>query len=214
MLKIGINIVILCCGLFSPTYASVGDTAPDTASFTLVKSAGDIDIYERWYPISEDLSAREVKATFTVKAPPHHAAALIQDESTGRKWNKNTDAYKVLAGNGNSWICYIQYDLPWPVNNQDCVLEYNANYLGQSVIIDFKAVEHPDFPKQHRVQRIPDISGRWVFTKTVEGFLVEYYITTRPSSTLPSWLTDPIIRNNLLETLGSFRKILEARNTQ
>ncbi|MGC1241633.1 MAG: hypothetical protein WA874_08595, partial [Chryseosolibacter sp.] len=59
-----------------------------------------------------------------------------------------------------------------------------------------------------------DISGKWVFTKTVEGFLVEYYITTRPSSTLPTWLTDPIIRNNLAETLRSFSKILEARNTQ
>lgn len=207
-------IVTLFCALAASLYSSGGGMPTDTANFTLVKSSGNIEIYERWYPITPDLNAREVKATFTVKALPHQAAALIQDESTGKKWNKNTDSYRVLSGNENSWICYIQYDLPWPVSNQDCVLQYNTNYHGESVTISFKAVEHPDFPKKHRVQRIPDISGKWVFTKTVEGFLVEYYITTRPSSTLPTWLTDPIIRNNLAETLRSFSKILEARNTQ
>lgn len=186
------------------------DAAPDTAEFTLVKTSGDIALYERWISPEPNQSARQVKATFTLRASPAAAVALLKDGSRGRMWNKNTNSYKVVDVSRNSWVGYIQYDLPWPVSNQDCVLQYQATGHSDSLVISFEGTQHDRFPERKRVQRIAEIQGKWVFTKVADGeVLVEYYITTHPSKSLPKWIADPIIRNNLIETLDSFRTMLE-----
>lgn len=207
------SVLALLCSFFCISVDGVGKhDNPDTADFVLVKENNGISIYERWYSINAHQQAREIKATFHVKAEPHQAVALIKDESRGRQWNKNTEAYKILTQNENLWVGYIQYDLPWPVSNQDCVLQYNQNYFGNALHVDFKETDHPSFPVRKRIQRIPEINGKWIFTESDEGIAVEYYISTTPSNTLPAWLTDPIIRNNLIETLEVFRRILESKS--
>jgi len=196
-------------GLTAQGYSFAVTSPSDTADFVHVKSSGDINLYERWYHLNDFQKAREIKATLMVRTEPHVAAALIRDESRGRKWNLNVKTYRIVSGDESSWVCYMEYNLPWPVNNQDCVLQYTLRSCGDSFEISFKNIDHPLFPVQNRIERIPDIRGKWVLRRNGGGISVEYYITTTPSSTLPSWLTDPIIRNNLMETMASFRKILE-----
>lgn len=204
-------LIAIMCSFSCISVAAMGNNGnPDTANFVLVKKNNGISLYERWYSINDSQQAREIKATFTIKTDPYAAVALIKDESRGRQWNKNTESYKVLSQNDNIWFGYIQYDLPWPVSNQDCVLRYNQNYFGNAVHVEFKNTDHPSFPIRKKIQRIPEINGRWIFTKTDNGVAVEYYISTTPSNTLPAWVTDPIIRNNLIETLEVFRSILES----
>lgn len=207
MVRAQIIIFVICSAIGIPSLAYGHD--PDTADFTLVKVSDEIAVYERWYPITARQRAREVKATFLVRTEPWNAAALIRDESMGRSWNRNVKTYKILSGQERSWICYMEYDLPWPVSNQDCVLEYKLDHSKDYLEVSFKGIDHPSFPLQNRIERIAEVRGKWIFIRTDEGIAVEYYITTTPSSTLPSWITDPIIRNSLVETLSSFRKILE-----
>lgn len=197
------------CSLFFAGESLAKSLTADTTSFVLVKEDNGIALYERWFSIKPTQRAREIKAMFKVKAHGLAAVDLIRDQSQGRKWNKNTEAYKVIPENDNIWFGYIQYDLPWPVSDQDCVLQYNKNFSGNSLLIEFKGTQHPSFPVQKKIQRIGDINGKWIFTEQEDEILVEYYISTTPSSTLPAWLTDPIIRNNLIETLLGFRDILE-----
>ena len=203
-------VVILCSFYWISADGMDGNSNPDTANFVLVKKNNGISLYERWYSINASQQAREIKATFTIKTDPYTAVALIKDESRGKQWNKNTQSYKVLSQNDHIWFGYIQYDLPWPVSNQDCVLRYNQNHSGNVLHVEFENTDHPSFPVRKKIQRIPEINGRWIFTKTNDGVAVEYYISTTPSNTLPTWLTDPIIRNNLIETLQVFRSILES----
>lgn len=201
----------LICSLFCISALAAGKNVdPDTANFVLVRENDGIALYERWYSLNATQQAREVKATFQIKTNPYAAVALIKDEKRGTQWNRNTEAYKVLFESEDSWFGYIQYDLPWPVSNQDCVLQYSKYYSGNSLQVDFKGTSHPSFPVQRKIQRIPEINGKWIFTESEEGIFVEYYITTTPSNTLPAWVTDPIIRNNLIETLTRFRSILES----
>jgi len=181
----------------------------DTSGFVLVKESDGITLYERWYEIEPELFAREIKATFTVKAPAHAAVSLIRDESKGTEWNKNTRVYKILPRTDDSWFGYIEYDLPWPVSNQDCVLYYKRMAVHGALHVAFSGTEHPSFPVIKKIQRIPEISGKWIFEEDGDNVHVEYYVTTTPNPSLPKWLTDPIIRSNLLETLAAFRKILE-----
>lgn len=199
----------LVCGFCSGRQPAATSNGPDTADFVLVRKDHGVALYERWYSISDDLQAREVKATFVVKASAEEAIALIKDEAKGKEWNRNTESYKVLNKNDNAWVGYIQYDLPWPVSDQDCVLRYDVYLRDHATEVLFANTHHPAFPPQKRVQRIPQISGKWVFTERGNDIAVEYYITTTPSSTLPTWITDPIIRKNLIETLTGFREILE-----
>lgn len=185
----------------------------DTTGYILVKEYSGIRLFEKWDSINSHELAREVKAVFAVKTEPGLAASFLRDESKGMQWNKNTLAYKVLKGD-QKWICYIQYDLPWPVHNQDCVLLYTEYFSHDTLNIFFKSVEHALFPVQNNVARIHDISGKWMLTRNSGGIQVEYHITTTPSKTLPRWVTDPIIRNNLLNTLVEFRTLLESQESK
>lgn len=181
----------------------------DTSEFVLVKESNGISVYERWYAITPDEFAREVKATFAIKATTHAAIALIRDETKGTRWNKNTKYYRVISHDEDAWYGYIQYDLPWPASNQDCVLRYQRSTAPSTVKLDFAGAVHPAFPISAKIDRIPRISGKWIFTEMADRVRVEYYVTTTRSATLPTWITDPIIRHNLIETLAAFRRMLE-----
>lgn len=199
--------------VFQPGNAGrIVDIPTDTADFTLVKNELGISVYERWYPITSTENARQIKATFTVRATSAAALTLLKDGSKGELWNKNTKDYKVVDVRADSWVSYIQYDLPWPVKNQDCVLRYHAREDQDQMSVIFRETDHPSFPVRNRVARIPQIEGKWIFTAFDDKLQVEYYIATTPSKTLPGWVTDPIIRNNLVETLHIFRQILESRH--
>ena len=202
--------MLLC--VFQPGNAGRIDGIPiDTTDFTLVRREHGISVYERWYPITSTENARQLKATFTMRADPTAALALLKDASKGELWNKNTNAYKIVDIREDSWVSYIQYDLPWPVKNQDCVLQHYTHEEADKVSVIFRNTDHPSFPVKNRVQRIPEIKGKWIFKRSDDLLHVEYYIATTQSKTLPGWITDPIIRNNLVETLHVFRKILESK---
>lgn len=200
-------ILAVCATASIPGYFIDQKTA-DTTGFVLVKSSGGVELYERWYDIQPDVPARELKAVFKAKADVNAVSALIRDEAQGLRWNKNSSIYKVIREDPQ-WICYIQYNLPWPVNNQDCVLRYTTRREGNTTIIGFKSIEHRLFPARPEVMRIPDVEGKWMLTAKDGGLHVTYYITTTPSKKFPGWVTDPIVRNNLLDTMIEFRTLLE-----
>jgi hypothetical protein len=205
-------VTMLLCFLQPGNAGRIANISTDTADFTLVKTERGISLYERWYPITSTENARQIKATFTVRANSTAALNLLKDGSKGELWNKNTNDYEVVDVRGDSWVSYIQYDLPWPVKNQDCVLRYDTHKDPDKVSVMFRNTNHPAFPVKNRVERIPEIEGKWIFKRSEDELHVEYYIATTASKTLPGWVTDPIIRNNLVETLHVFRRILESRH--
>jgi hypothetical protein len=203
--------LVACTSFSSPDYARSINFCSDSSGFLLVKKAKGIELYERWHEIATDRMAREVKVVYSINATIESAASLIESGEKATQWNKSSSMYRIIPKNENSWIGYIQYDLPWPMDNQDCVLEYSISRLnGNHIIIDFKSIENEFFPTSNNVVRIADIKGKWVFRGITTGTVVEYSITTMPSPTLPRWLTDPLIRNNLIDTMDEFRNILEA----
>lgn len=213
MEKLGIQLTILavCTGMSFPDHAKSIITQSDSSGFLLVKKAKGIELYEKWHEITSNKMAREVKVVYSINTTIESAAALIESEDKATQWNKSSNMYRIIPKGENSWVSYIQYDLPWPMDNQDCVLEYSVSSLKENhIIIDFKSIAHEIFPTSNNVARIIDIKGKWIFTETTTGTEVEYSITTMPSPTLPRWVTDPLVRNNLIDTMDEFRNILEA----
>ena len=213
MENLGIQLIILILGTgaSSPLYLTDGKKShSDSSGYQLVKKAKGIELYEKWYEITSSQQAREVKVAYRIHASIESAAALIENEGKATQWNKGSSHYKIIPKDDNSWISYIQYDLPWPLDNQDCVLHYTVSHsTADQIIISFRSVEYEVFPPAKNVSRISEIKGKWVFKTTPEGTQVDYSITTMPSPTLPRWVTDPIVRNNLIDTMDEFRNILE-----
>ena len=212
MKKIRIQLQVLAICLCWPfqDYGRSTATYSDSSGYQLVKKAKGIELYERWYNITVDHLAREVKVIYNINASIESAEALITNENKATQWNKASCMYKIIPKNNNEWVSYIQYDLPWPMDNQDCVLQYSVSSEEDTRIINFKSIQHEIFPSSKNVTRIEDINGKWIFRATATGTVVEYSITTTPSPTLPRWVTDPLVRNNLIDTMDEFRTILEA----
>ena len=216
MEKLGIQLIVLafCTGATFPAYLIEENYKrghSDSSGYQLVKKAKGIELYEKWYEIASNKLVREVKVAYSINSSIQAAAALIENEMKATQWNKGSNQYRIIPKDDTSWFSYIQYDLPWPVDNQDCVLYYNVSLATPNqIIIDFKSVEHEIFPASANITRILDVRGKWIFNATPNGTRVDYSITTMPSPTLPRWVTDPIVRSNLIDTMDEFRKILEA----
>lgn len=213
MEKLGLQMLVLliCTGTSLFNYAMEGQTvASPSTEFVLVKEDQGIELYERWYKMKSGKLTREVKAVCTIKTSVGSATSLLQDESKASYWNKGTSRVKIIAQKENSWLSYIQYKLPWPMENQDCVLQNTRQLLSNDfAIVWFNTVEHDSFPEMDKTHRIPYIKGRWIFKQNDSQTRTEYFITTTPSTILPRQLTDPIIRQNLINTIASFRSLLE-----
>lgn len=187
------------------------DTSPSIASgFTLVEKRENIALYERWFMYDSLTKAREIKLIFEAKADIQTAVNLLRDESHSRQWNLRSSQFLVLREDNDQWVNYIRYDLPWPVSDHDCVLKYNLQMATNSkCLISFESGSHLHFPKTEKASRLSDIRGNWLMEQHRESIHIEYSVTTIPSSTLPRWVTDPIIRNNLLDTMVKFSNLLE-----
>jgi len=54
------------------------------------------------------------------------------------------------------------------------------------------------------------LSGRWEFEKQANGYTeVRYFIQTTKASSLPRFITDPIVRSNMMRTMEGFREVAE-----
>ncbi|MGC4233259.1 MAG: START domain-containing protein [Niabella sp.] len=189
-------------------------TVCNAAGFELIKKEKDICLYERWVTYNGN-TVRELKADFIVKAASAKAViALLKDPRKGIKWNKHTRSFKIaVTQNEDIWYTYIRYKMPWPMNDQDCSLKYffNKNDMSSTICpIYFEDASAGQFPLIRNVNRITGTKGKWVLEKVKNGHLrVTYQIMTDKSASVPRWIADPLIHDNLLTTMAAFRELLE-----
>lgn len=183
------------------------------SEFRLVEKRGNIALYERWFLYDSTTKAREIKVVFEVKATVQSAINLLRDETRSSKWNLHSSEFKILGGQESGWVNYIRYDLPWPIDDHDCVLQYKVtNSSPTSCTVSFESGQHGDFPEGKNISRLSNIRGQWQIDSQDGGIRIEYSVTTTPSRVLPRWVTDPIIRNNLLDTMVKFYNLIEKLN--
>jgi hypothetical protein len=146
-----------------------------------------------------------------VNATPAQAVALLKDQSKGSKWNRRTEIYKVLpSANENSWISYVLYDLPWPVGDQDLCLQYTMKASPNVTEVLFQSVTSNQFPVMKGAGRISGTRGKWLFEKNgKEKMKVTYIVSANRNSKLPRVITDPLVRDNMIESMDLFTSLLE-----
>ncbi|MBS0032037.1 START domain-containing protein [Chitinophaga sp. 22321] len=185
----------------------------DTSDFKLVKHDQAISLYERWIPGAGGENVREIKAIFQVKAAVPAIIGLFKDQARGRDWNTNAADYKIAAASDpKHWITYIKYDIPWPMDDQDCCLLYRCQEpaaTGATEVI-FESTADGRFPLHDKTSRITGTRGKWIIEPVNNGQMkVTYMVTTDRSKKIPRWVSDPIIHDNLFKTMTKFRSLLE-----
>ena len=184
--------------------------------FKLVMKDEVISLYERWIPGGEGEQVREIKAVFAVRSDVEAVISLITDQARGKEWNINARQYNVLQhGDRAGWITYTRYSIPWPFGDQDCCLSYTIQKNAvnpRAGVIGFESVVHNQFPVTNSVTRITGTKGRWLLEDAGNGQMkVSYIISTHRSKKVPRWISDPIVRKNLFNTMSTFRSMLEKR---
>jgi len=187
-------------------------TANDTnAKFTLVRSDKNIFIYTRWIPVTEARSTRQLKAKFVIDCPAENVVSVLRDEKSYTKWMKATKTcYRIKTINSNQWYSYVQFSIPWPLNNQDCILKYEVRTCEELSRTVITLLSEPDLLESCKgIERISHMEGKWVITQFEPGkTCVEYYVFSKQEPKFPTWITDLLIQKNLLNTMNAFRDIV------
>lgn len=209
MKKISVSLFafMLCAACFAKDLVA--------SDFIIVKKKGAITLSERWITGTRNEPVRELKAEFLVKSNIEEVISLLKNQSAGIKWNKNASIYKIAnSANNNEWINYIKYDMPPMFSDQECCLLYKAPITFppyQNVfVINFESATCSSFPVKPAVKRITGVMGQWKIEKQENNFLkITYIISSDRSSTIPRFISDPIVHNSLFTTMESFKNLLE-----
>jgi hypothetical protein len=184
--------------------------------FTLVKEEDGILIYERWltYPKTDPpVSAREVKGEFYFHNTIEEAVRLLQDEKRISKWQSHVSEFRVYKKEDSTkWSEYSYHDIPWPVSDQDHLLAYLITRKENGeVFISFESfVDNKLAPLQKGVTRM-ELSGSWTFKKVDNNKVKATYRIFSMPLPIPKFLTDPIIRNNMVTTIQEFKALLDPK---
>ena len=183
------------------------------AKFNLVRSDDNISIYTRWIPVTETRSTRQLKAEFVIDCSSEKVVSVLRDEKSYTKWMKATKTYyRLKTVNTNQWYSYVQFSIPWPLNNQDCILKYEVHENTELSRTEITLIGEPDFLQTYEgVERISHMEGSWVITQIGAGnkTRVEYLVYSKQAPKFPTWITDPLIQKNLLKTMNAFRDIVK-----
>lgn len=199
--------IFLFCFLWSTVFAQ-GDS-----TFVLVREDNKAKLYERWITFPESdppTPAREVKGEFYINESMDNIVKLIRNEKLVPEWQKNVSEYKIFHPTDSSWVAYAYHDIPWPVSDQDHLLCYKIkNSSDSAVFIEFNSCANDKIaPVKKGVTRMT-LSGSWRLEKRSDNKVkVVYRILSKPIG-IPKFITDPIIRNNLMSTITSFIEIAE-----
>ena len=182
-----------------------------TTDFKLIKQEKNINLYARWIRVDDKRSARQLKAEFTVNASFANIFSLIKDDKKTTQWMKNTKSYYIITSiDQNNWYVYVQFSVPWPFNNQDCIIKYEIPTPDAFTQSEIRLTGVPDYLKVNKgVTRINHFEGTWrLMYLGKNSTKIEYEMFSKQAPAFPRWITDPIIQHNLISTMDAFREMV------
>jgi hypothetical protein len=204
----GLRGLLLLVTMLQVTFATAAE------EFKMVKRDENITLYERWMTNTKGEPLREIKAIVEVRSDFDAILRLLTDNSEGKTWNTSASDYKVVgrAADGN-WLTYTKYDIPWPFEDQDCLLLFKITQRNDNTAeIAFQEHKDPRFPVNEGVTRISGTKGKWVLENLKNGNVrITYYISTDRSKKIPKWCSDIAVHSNMFKTLTTFKNTLEKK---
>jgi hypothetical protein len=197
-----LSVLIVCLALSYSAFAGtpIGD-------FKMLKNRDGIDLYYRWMKMPEGKQVRQMKAVLEINGGTENILNLLKDEKLALEWIPSAEQFRNLTQvNGPEWVSYIQFAIPWPFADQDCILEYKTMVKASGeTVIDFHT--NPEYIGEvDGMSRMKDITGSFVIRELPDGrSILECYFLSEKASVIPRWITEPIITGSILSLMEALR---------
>ncbi len=207
-LRIDILVLILLCS--QPPSAQ---SQPSIDGYEVVRQDERITLYERWSPFpGTSTDSRHIISTFKVDVALTDFYSAIRTEQKIKAWQENILEYKFIPKTDTTWCVYTVTEVPWPLDNQDYLLTYSLVEISESrIILSFEHSTDLNLaPLREDVDRKPTI-GTWLLEKTSDHQTkVTYTVTSMPVD-YPRFITDRLVRNNLMSTMNKLITVAEKK---
>lgn len=178
------------------------------APFKQVYARENVVIHERPTTNSYGLAVREIKVSFTAHSPQMAVVSMLRDAGKGMEWNLGASAYEVHEGSDSDWLTYIAYDLPWPLNDHDAVLQHSIIDHKDFVEVLLESVDGR-LPVKEGMDRMQQVQGKWTVRQISHGLCeISYQVSSKPTN-MPRLIVDPIVHYQMVRSMSALRELLE-----
>ncbi len=186
---------------------------PEGEGYAIVRQDEKITLYERWTPFpGTSTNARQIKGVFEVAVSLPDMYSVIHNEQKIKAWQENILEYKFIPKTDTTWIIYSVAEIPWPLSNQDYLLSYSLLEKNEKrIIVSFEHNTSVDMATlRENVDRTPTV-GTWLLEKiSDQKTKVTYTVTSMPVD-YPRFVTDRLVRNNLMSTINKLITVAEKK---
>jgi hypothetical protein len=183
----------------------------ETDGYTIVRQDEKITMYERWLPYpGTTISSRQIKCVFQANVEPSKMVGYLYEEAKIKTWQENILEYIITPKNDSVWVAYSYYRIPWPLDNQDYLLQYAVQKKNENkIVLNFTHLEDEKLGALRKgVDRRPT-TGKWELEKVGNAKTkITYTITSLPLNT-PRFITDRIVHNSLMNTIHKLILVAE-----
>ena len=211
---IGALTILLLNGSFITNTKSCyynNDKQEHPANYQLIKKDESIMLYSRWIKVTDELYTRQLQAVFTIHSSVQHIVSVIRNEKLASSWIKGAVTfYHIKQTSSDQWYTYTLFKIPWPFESQDIVSRYKL-IKPDDESLNILIVSVPDLiPVKQNTSRVIHYEAIWKLVAAGNGITrVEYSVFSNQAPVYPRWITDPIIQNNLINSLSALRNLSE-----
>jgi len=202
-IKAGISLLLFI--LFTNTWLSA------TENWKQTDSKSGVTVYERWVPVSTDLSVKERKGEMVISGTLKSVISTLSDPVKTKLWMENvSDAYLVSQKSDELWYSYTYFSLPWPFENRDMVAVSKLKYSsgGTSATIEIVSRENV-LPVKENAKRLHNYKATWEIVDKGKGDIyISFSAISYTAPEYPRFIQDPVLRGTFLRNLINLKTIL------
>jgi hypothetical protein len=202
---LGPLIVLLNLAFIAPKTDWRDDQIIHQTHWELQKDKSDIAVYSQYVTLRDGFKTRRLKGVFEVNGSLSTVATYLRDGDNLQNWMQGALSSRTLIPGTNNWIHYIQFELPWPFDDQDCVVAFEPQISTEDQkIISFSSLPTVLSP-QKGFNRMEHFYGYWKLKKNGNFTLVEYTAYTKSERLVPAFIQDPIVLNSFWNSMHTFQ---------
>lgn len=190
-------------GEYNPMQVILSDNIP----WKLKTEKEELQIHFRWLKNQNDQKTRQLKCCTQLSNFPTDFIGKITNPELTEEWLQRLEHCKIIeCENENVWYTYMVFDFPWPMSKRDIIIKNTLSKENNEIVIKLEGKENY-LPANKGIERMKGFYGYWKISE--KNNTLEYSIYSSVKSNVPTWVTDPFIEDNLIESIGTFKDILE-----
>lgn len=198
--------------LFALTLGGISTTSAfehgPTGQWELVRNDGGVEVYRRTVGNSP---LHEFQGTGMIEAPVTAVLGVLDDVDHRLEWMAEAVAQTLISRSGDrDQTFYSRTGAPWPVSDRDVVIRAvtSVDMKAKMVKIEMNSVEHPTWPPQKGVVRMPHLCGHWFLWPSNGGkwTRVEYQVHADPGGSLPTSIINTVSKKIPYHTIVGVQK--------